>query len=176
LDRPLRDLSFNLWPLTRQTRSAAFSWHSGTSQACACHRGVRTGRGFAPRIRRMPQQFPLAQEAQRRLAMSQVDTKRCGNLGQAFPSGRMTVTPIGASRQLVKNFRACFWCGLGRKLIPEVFYQLQTLESAKMFNGLQCGFHAQSLARPVTSSATWSGMGLRCGGIDGRLTKSVIEL
>lgn len=56
--------------------------------------------------------------------------KHFGNLGQGFPLGRVTVTPIGAAYQFVKNFRACFWCGLGRKLIPQVFYQLQALESA----------------------------------------------
>lgn len=66
-----------------------------------------------------------------------MDTKRFGNLSQCFPSGRVTVTPIGAARQFVKNFRAWLWCGPGRKLIPEVFHQLQTLESAEMFNGLQ---------------------------------------
>ena len=87
-------------------------------------------RNFAPRTKRMLRQFPPAREAQRRLAKSQMDTKRFGNLGQGFPCGSVTVTPVGAARQLVKNFRACFWCGLGRKLILEVFYQLQALESA----------------------------------------------
>jgi hypothetical protein len=131
LDSPLRGQFFNLWPFTRQTRSAEFSPHSGSAQASAWHHDIRTGRGFAPNIRRMPRQLPLVQEAKRRLARSQMDTKRFGNLSQCFPSGRVTVTPIGAARQLVKNVRACFWCGLGRKLVPEVFYQLQTLESSQ---------------------------------------------
>lgn len=87
-------------------------------------------RNFAPRTKRMLRQFPLAQEAQRRPSKSQMHTQSLGNLSQCFPCGRVTVTAVGAARQLVKNFRACFWCGLGRKLIPEVFYQLQALESA----------------------------------------------
>jgi len=59
-----------------------------------------------------------------------MDTQRFGNLGQGFPSGGVTVTPIGAAYQFIKNFRACLRCGLDKKLIPEVFYQLQALESA----------------------------------------------
>jgi len=53
----------------------------------------------------------------------------------------MAVTPDCAACQFVKNFGPGFWVGFGGKFIPEVFYQLQTLEPAQMFNGLKCGFH-----------------------------------
>lgn len=75
---------------------------------------------------------------------------RLGDLGQTFASVGVGVTPGGVAFQFAKHFRACLLVHFASE-VPEVFYQLQALKPAWMFDGLQCGIHD---SKP-TSGAIW---------------------
>ncbi len=77
-----------------------------------------------------------------RPAMSQVHAKRLRDLGQGAAFAGMGVTPLSPSLQLVQNLYPGFRASVTRKLVPQVFHQLQAFKFAEVLDGLQSGFHA----------------------------------
>lgn len=74
----------------------------------------------------------------------------CADLGQAFALSGVGVTPGRTAFKFVQNVISGFRGSLSGKLIPQVFHQLKALKLAKVFNGLQCGFHAAKSSTPAS--------------------------
>ncbi|ABE46076.1 hypothetical protein Bpro_4184 [Polaromonas sp. JS666] len=81
---------------------------------------------------------------------SQTHAKRLRDLGQAFALSGVGVTPDRTAFKFVQNVISGFRGSLSGKLIPQVFHQLKALKLAKVFNGLQCGFHAAKSSTPAS--------------------------
>ena len=96
----------------------------------------------------------LALRLRKRRARSKAHAKRLCNLCQTFSLQRMGVTPSRAEFKLVQNLISGFGAGFRSKLVPQVFHELKALKLAKMFNGLQGGFHAEKFSTPHVNSRT----------------------
>ena len=114
----------------------------------------RPDRMIFPRTIQKTRRSLLALRLRKRRARSKAHAKRLCNLCQTFSLKRVRVTPSCAAFKLVQNLILGFGAGFSGKLVPQVFNQLEALKFAKMFDGLQGGFHAKKFSTPQVNSRT----------------------
>ncbi len=85
---------------------------------------------------RMLRQFRPERQPQIQPARSKTYAERLGNLGEAFALRRVGITPGRTAFKLIKNLWPGFGVGLGGKLIPQIFDQLEAFKLTQVFDGL----------------------------------------